>query len=483
MPSDIEPEAAPAGLSGHAFSSLFHAVDGLRNRRAIVAMLGCAIVGVIVVGLLVAMTGTLSFFAALLAMLVWIVAIGTGVNAAGLLQMDHARGISPRSIADALAYGLMCIPKLIVIGLAFVAVEVAVFIVIALLLLLCKIPFLGPLLFVVVFPLSVIVIGVTIVGLFLCMVLSLPAIWQGATITRALAQTFAIVRSRLVEAVLLLVFVGFLCFAVASIIFGVLVTGLMPTLGMSYSLAGFSGLGVESIMAMPQGYGGGGQAVAGAIGAALLWALAASLVGQVYLLGLSLVYLRVTEGLDLSASEAALRATFDDAKRRTAELGERARQAAHRDSSGGAATGAATAAAPPGTPRDATDGPPAPFTSAATEAPATGSPDFAGRTLPSDDRTMAPMSERDVARDPPDIALPFDEPAAAVPAPAPSYSAPPAWAPPPTTPSPVAPGAGAPSPAALPPAPPLPPPTTCPQCLSPVTPEDVFCGVCGYRLK
>jgi len=25
--------------------------------------------------------------------------------------------------------------------------------------------------------------------------------------------------------------------------------------------------------------------------------------------------------------------------------------------------------------------------------------------------------------------------------------------------------------------------STCPQCLSAVTSDDVFCGVCGYRLK
>ena len=56
MSSDIASEAAPAGLSGHAFSSLFQAVTGLRNRRALVAMLGCMFVGVIVGGLLVAMT-------------------------------------------------------------------------------------------------------------------------------------------------------------------------------------------------------------------------------------------------------------------------------------------------------------------------------------------------------------------------------------------------------------------------------------------
>ena len=183
----------------------------------------------------------------------------------------------------------------------------------------------------------------TITGLFICMVLSLPAIWQGASITRALAQTLAIVKSRLVEAVLLLVFLGFLCFAVGFIIFGVLGAGLLPTIGMSMSIVGFGGLGMESMMAMSQGYGGGGHAIAGAIGGALLWAVAASLVGQVYLLGLSLVYLRVTEGLDLTASEAALRATFDDAKRRTAELGEKARQAAQRD--GAAAASAASVGA------------------------------------------------------------------------------------------------------------------------------------------
>jgi hypothetical protein len=45
------------------------------------------------------------------------------------------------------------------------------------------------------------------------------------------------------------------------------------------------------------------------------------------------------------------------------------------------------------------------------------------------------------------------------------------------------PAAPAPSVAPLPAAAPLPAPTTCAQCLSPVSPEDVFCGICGYRLK
>jgi len=472
MSSDIAPEAAPAGLSGHAFSSLFQAVSGLRNQRALVAMLGCMFVGVIVSGLLVAMTPSLGVFAGLLAMIVWVVAVGTGLNAAGLLQMDHARGISPRSTADALVYGLMCIPKLLALALIFLAVELAVFIVLAVLLFICKIPFLGPLLFVVVFPLSVVIAGVTIVASFLCMVLSLPAIWQGASITRALAQTFAIVRNRLLEAVLLLVFVGFLCFAVAAIIFGVLGFGLLPTLAMSVPIVGFGGFGVEAMMAMSQG-GGAGHAIAGAIGGALLWAVAASLVGQVYLLGLSLVYLRVTEGLDLTASEEALRATFDDARRRTAEFGEKARQAAQRDGGGAsAAATTATGAVADGTAVSGVAAAPPPVYNpppAYSPPPAVASAPLAAQGA------GAEATQHDAPTGDPDIALPFDEPVVPTAPAVPSYAAPPAWTPPPAT--------AAPSIAPLPAAAPLPAPTTCAQCLSPVSREDVFCGVCGYRLK
>src|SRR5450432_3023400 len=380
--------------------------------------------------------------------------------------MDDARGISPRSLADALVHGLMCIPKLIVLGLALIAVEIAVFIGLALLLVICKIPFLGPLLFVVVFPLSVVVAGVTVTGLFICMVLSLPAIWQGAGITRALGQTLAIVKSRLLEAVLLLFGLGFLCFAVGFIIFGVLMAGLLPTLGLSMSIVGFGGLGglgMESMLAMSQGYGGGGHAIAGAIGGALLWAVAASLVGQVYLLGLSLVYLRVTEGLDLSASEATLRATFDDAKRRTVELGEKARQATNRDAAPAAAAASSfvAPAAPAYNPPPAFVAAPAPVAESASVAPPAAAVHVDVSIAPSP-RAEGPSSGGA------DIALPFDEPAA--PAPSPSYASPPAWKAPP-------------SPPPLPAAAPLPAATTCPQCLSAISADDVFCGVCGYRLK
>jgi hypothetical protein len=471
MSTPVENSALPAGMSATAFSSLFQAVNGLRNRRALIALIACTVGGVLLAGLLMAMSGALGLIASVLAFLVYVVAIGTGVNAAGLLQMDHARGISPRSIADALVYGLMCIPKLIVLGLALFVVELAVFLVIALVLLICKIPFLGPLLFTVVFPVSVVVAGITIFGLFLCMVLSLPAIWQGATIMRALSQTLAIARSRLVEAILLLVFVWLLSFAVALIIFSVLGAGLMPTLGLSASIVGFSGMdGFGSVMGMTQGFGGGGHAIAGLLGGMVLWAVAASLVLQVYLLGLCLVYLRVTEGLDLSATEAALRHKLDEAKRRAADLGDKARSAANRDASTpGAPTPPGSGAAAAGTAAAMA----APFAAAAPAPYPPRMPPAAFAPPPPPHAPPAPYVADLAPMASTDIDLSFDDTPAPVAPPIPSsmppsYSAPPVYVPPPQ--APVA-------------APAMPAPTTCPQCLSPITGEDVFCGVCGYRLK
>jgi hypothetical protein len=494
MANDPAHDALPAGMSANAFSSLFQAINGLRNRRALVALIGCTVLGVLVAGLLVAMSGTLGFLASALAFLVYLVALGTGVNAAGVLHMDHARGISPRSTVDALVFGLTCIPKLFILGLALVAVEIVVFIVLAIAFFICKIPFLGPLLLTVVFPVSVVIAGLTICGLFLCMVLSLPAIWQGASITRALAQTLAIARSRLIEAVLLLVFVWFLALAVGLVVFGVLGAGLMPTLGMSASILGFGMGGMESLMGAMQGYGGGGQMIAGAIGSLVLWAIAASLVGQVYLLGLCLVYLRVTEGLDLTATEAALREKIDEARRRTAEFGEKARSVAHRDGAasasavgtGAGATGdwaapatsptapSASAVPPAYTPPSAPPYNPPP---AYSPPPTFAAPPFNPAPVHNPPPAYSPPHDFMAPSPPdltdPDIALPFDDvvaPPPVRPVAPPPFASPPAYVPPPAQP---------PLPAASPPA----ATTTCPQCLSAVTPDDLFCGVCGYRLK
>jgi hypothetical protein len=394
------------GLSTDAFSSMFQAISGLRNRRALLAMLGCLFAGVLVAGLFSLMAARFGFFFAFLGGLMLFVASATGVNAAGLLLMDQAKGVPARSLSDAVMGGLLCIPKFIALGLALLLVTLAVFIAVALVYLVCKTPFLGPILFVLVFPLSVVVLGLTLCGLFQCLFLALPAIWEGSSITHAIAKALAIVRSRLVESMLLLTVVGLLSMMVGFIVFGVLITGLIPSAGLMAGILG--GDGLASVFAMLPGidhggYGGGGRRgssgvghlAAAGIGGGLLWALAVSLVALVYLLGLNLVYLRVTEGLDVGATEAAMQAGFDDAKRRAAELSQKAKDAAERARAQGRASAAAAQA---------------------------------GST------------------------------AAATP---PAYSAAPPMATPPGVPA----------------------TTLCPKCTAPVGADDLFCGVCGFKLK
>ena len=405
------------GLSTDAFSSMFQAISGLRNRRALLAMLGCLFAGILVAGLFSFMAARMGFFFAFLGALTLFVAGATGVNAAGLLLMDQAKGVPARSLRDAVMGGLLCIPKFIALGLALLLVSLVVFVAVALVYLVCKIPFLGPILFVLVFPLSVVVLGLTLCGLFQCLFLALPAIWEGSSITHAIAKALSIVRSRLVESMLLLTVVGFLALGVGFIVFGVLITGLIPSAGMTAGILGGDALG--SVFGMVRGFGidqggyggerggsGVGYVAAAGIGGGLLWALAASLVSLVYLLGLNLVYLRVTEGLDVGATEAAMQAGFDDAKRRAAELSQKAKDAAERareqvrPSAAAAQASAAAAAA-------------AAATAATTAAPPAYSP-------------------------------------------APPLNVPPA--------SPVT-------------------TTSCPKCTAPVGPDDLFCGVCGFKLK
>jgi len=437
------------GLSVGALGSIFQALGALRNRQALLALFGCLVVGVLVAGL----ASLLGGFAALLGSLLLLVAVGTGVNAAGVLQMDPLRSAPARTLVDALVFGLLCIPKLILLGLVLFAIELAVFLVLAIVFLLCKIPFLGPLLYIVAFPASVVIAGLTVVGLLLCLVLALPAIWEGLTVMRAIAQTLAIARSRPVETIVLLLAVWLLCAVVGLIVFGILGTGLVPTIGLSASIIG----GIDGMApiagVMQGGYAGdfsGGHAIAVLIGFGLLWAIAATLVGQVYLLGLCIVYLRVTEDLDVGSTEAALQRGLDDAKRRTAELGGRARAAAARTAASTRSVGTATGAS-----------------SGASGEPASADAARWSRPASSPGPTSASAS---------------DEPTAAPTPPEPTAAA--------TASGPAGVSAGTSSPAA-----PSGGPTTsanaasatpsipCPRCAAACSADDLFCGACGQRLR
>lgn len=301
-------------LSPDAFSSMFQALNGLHNRRALGAILIGMFGGVLLFGIGSFLAVRLGGLMAFLGGVGLFIASATGVNAAGALLMDQAKGQPQRSIREALRFGLACIPRFIALGLALFAAALAVLIAIAIAYFVCKLPFLGPLLFVAVFPLSIVAAGLTLCGLLLCLFLVLPAIWEGATISAAITQALTIVRSRLVESALLIAVVWLLSLLVSLIVGGVLFGGLMPALGLSASILG--GDGLSSLVGLLQhrrelgdaggvGLGDAVYVVAAEVGGGVLWALAPALPLLVTLFGLNLVYLRVTEGLGLPQWRAA----------------------------------------------------------------------------------------------------------------------------------------------------------------------------------
>jgi hypothetical protein len=318
------------GLSPDALSSMFQAIAALRNFRAAAAILSGLLVGGLLAGAIVAVAGA-NLSGMFLGGLMFFVFVSTGAGAATVLLMDQARGVAIRRFTDAMVYGLICVPKVIVLLIGVLLAALGVFIVLAIAFFLCKMPGLGPVLFTIVFPLAVVTSGVTLAGLYLCSVMAIAAIYDGATVGRAMAQSFAILRSRLVESLVLISIVMLLSFIVAAIVFSVLFAGFVPTAALSGSIVGAHDFGsITSVFGGGFGGGGGGHLVAGAIGTGVLWAVAWTLVAQVAILGTILVYLRVTEGLDASATESAMMMRLDEARRKATDMGQRAKEAAER---------------------------------------------------------------------------------------------------------------------------------------------------------
>ena len=119
---------------------------------------------------------------------------------------------------------------------------------------------------------------------------------------------------------------------IGMVVFGALLPGYFFMSGLATSIlgVGMTGNGLAAITALMNGYGGGssGLMYAGILATALIFGLAFTLMMQVALMGVNLVYLSATDGLDTADTENALNAGLDEMKRRAREAQEKARLAA-----------------------------------------------------------------------------------------------------------------------------------------------------------
>jgi hypothetical protein len=252
------------------------------------------------------------------------------------MLLDRARETPPRSLSDALVFGFICFVKACVIGIAIGLAAFLIALVAAILYFICKIPGIGPLLLFFTHPVLVVLAGLFAFFTGVFAALAAPALWDGDTVTQAIAKSIAILKERAVTAVLYLLVMSFVTAVILGIIGAVILPGYFSMTGLAAGVIGANlGADLSMLTNMPMAlmYLSGGQsghAMSMMLATVVLVMLAVSTALQVQLMGINLVYLGVSEGVDTVAAERMLRQQFDQAKAKADEAKQRALVAAER---------------------------------------------------------------------------------------------------------------------------------------------------------
>lgn len=335
MQSSESEKTSAAGL----MDLLLRSGEALRNWRALLTLI-CTGVAAIVIFMALASSGIgfLMFSGALLAF----ICINVGISATGILLMDQAMGIEPRSISAALVDGVFAAMRLFVVMLIGFAVALITIIAVALLVLVCKIPGIGGFFYALILPVSVVAVAFIYAGLYFVFALAGASVWSGASIRQSISALYLVVTRRLVESALGVIVHSLLLLLVGGIMMAFVFAGVGVVGGLSAGILG-NQMGMFNMnMMMGGGGGAGGLVYGGMFGFGILFAVIAAVLFSMAMLGFNRLYLHLTANLDLASAEAVLnermnaakeraRAMQDEASRRAQEMRQRAQQAATKD--------------------------------------------------------------------------------------------------------------------------------------------------------
>ena len=316
-------------------ASLLESLDAIKNYRAYITIALGGFAGLMVfamfafIGTQFAMNGNPGMasvsgaIGGLLAIVIyWICLLATG-----FLLMDQAKGNQIRSVGSALMAGLLTLHRFIGLQLLFGLMALAIVIVVSILLFVCKIPGVGPVLYALVFPVSVVVMGIAFfafVNVFAP--LSLPAICDGNNVWQILEKLAALARTNLLPAVVYQILLLLIVALTAFVSFGTLLYGFLPVSGLSTMIlpsGGMSGIGgmMGGMMGGLSGAGGEGSGyiMAAGFGGALILLLAAAMPLLTLIMGNCIIYLNFMRDQGTGQLEAAMRSKLDELKEKAAE--------------------------------------------------------------------------------------------------------------------------------------------------------------------
>jgi hypothetical protein len=312
-----------ASLRANDPYSLFRMGEAWRNRRGLLTLVATFLVSALFGGLAFSTHVTpLALLLQLMALFIYFI----GISAAGVQFMEQANGRPISSTLDALASSPMLVLRALGLALIFTFSFVAYFIVAGLLLLLCKIPGIGGALYAVILPALTLLGAFVYFAMFVVVLLSGVALWEGHTLKASLSRLWAVLTQRPMEAFLNLAVLFVVIGLVGGLIGMFLFFGFVLTGGMSAAILSGGG----DIASMMQGDFSSTASMlrGGMAGGAILFAIYFTFMSAMGMLGLALVYLKVTDGIDVAAAESAMEAAAAKARDKMQAAAEDARRRA-----------------------------------------------------------------------------------------------------------------------------------------------------------
>jgi len=276
-------------------SNLLHIHKALRNESALFALLVAGLSSMA----LVYMGSTLGspILASLLSLFAMLVVLPAGASTAGLLLMDQARGQPPRPLLKAVTSGIPAFLRTVGIALLGVVLMVVFYLFISLLLLVCKLPLIGPALYAVLFPVLVVLAGLVYFGLMAGLAMASPAIWSGATIREALEMLWRITTNRLMELLVNLFLLALVFALIEFILLSIFFIGSPIILGASAFILGVEGFSGFGFALGPGSFSGSGYTLATVFGFVLGLTFFMTAIMAMIIMGFNLIYLQITQGL------------------------------------------------------------------------------------------------------------------------------------------------------------------------------------------
>lgn len=311
--------------------SVVGAIDALKNHRALIinvaGNLAAALLFFMFASMHSVIIGVAGFLIAALVSL-------SAFNAAGIVLMGELHGVERQSTGDALIAGVFATVQGIGVLLAGFLILLAVALLIAVLMFLCKMPGIGPILFIPVFPVSVVIMGLAIAAFaFLLMPVASASIWSGEGMVQALSRVLVAAQERmvgiLVRNLALLMLIGL----AGLILGGLLANGFTATAAMSAGIIGTEGSLSSIGFLLGGGLGGQGglsHVTAAMIGGAALLALVFTLPLVMLQKGWCLIYRELVENLDAAAIEAEMQQKLAEVRQRAAAAQQRVREQSQR---------------------------------------------------------------------------------------------------------------------------------------------------------